>query len=64
MRQDDILVSGKNDVEHLRNLEEVLKQLSNVGLELKKINVFMAQEVVYYRHKVTVESVMPVKANA
>ena len=36
VRLDDILVCGKNDIEHLRNLQDVLKWLSNVGLRLKK----------------------------
>ena len=36
VRMDEILVSGKNDLEHLRNLEEVLKRLLNAGLRLKK----------------------------
>ena len=31
VRLDDILVSGKNDVKYLRNVEEVLKLLSNAG---------------------------------
>ena len=33
---DDVLVTGKNDEEHLRNLEEVLKRLSDRGFRLKK----------------------------
>ena len=32
VRVDDILVSGSNDEEHLANLEEVLKRLSEHGL--------------------------------
>ncbi|CAB4020403.1 Hypothetical predicted protein, partial [Paramuricea clavata] len=36
VRVDDILVSGSNDEEHLANLEEVLKRLSEHGLRLKK----------------------------
>ena len=58
VKLDDILVSGKNDVELLRNLEEVLKWFSNVGL-----SVFMVSEVVYCGHKVTTEGITPVKAN-
>ena len=64
VRLDGFLVSGKNDPEHLRNLEEVLKRLSYAGLSMKENkNVFMAAEVVYYGHKVTTEGVMPVEAN-
>ena len=32
---DDILVSGKNDIEHLENLESVFKIIKNNGLRLK-----------------------------
>ena len=32
---DDILVSGKNDSEHLENLESVFKVIKNNGLRLK-----------------------------
>ena len=43
---DNFLVSDKNNVEHLRNWEEVLKQLSKVGLRLKKNKcVFMVLEL-------------------
>ena len=34
VRVDDILVSGSNDKEHVANLEEVLKRLSEHGLRL------------------------------
>ena len=34
---DDILVTGKNDEEHFKNLEEVLKRLMNARLRLKKL---------------------------
>ena len=33
---DDILVTGKMDEEHLRNLEQVLKRLLEHDLQLKK----------------------------
>ena len=48
VRVDDILVSGSNDEEHLVNLEEVLKRLSEAGLCLKREKcAFMMEEVVY-----------------
>ena len=34
-RVDDILVSGKNDQDHLKNLNEVLSRLKQAGLRLK-----------------------------
>ena len=64
VRFDDILVSSKNDAEHLRNLEEILKRFSNAELRVKDNRcVFMAAEVVYCGHKVTAEGVTPVEAN-
>ena len=33
---DDVLVTGRNDEEHLRNLEEVLKRLDEKGFRLKR----------------------------
>ena len=37
VRFDDNFVSGKNDIKHIRNMEEVLKRLSKLGLRLEKI---------------------------
>ena len=46
VRVGDILVSGANDNDHLRNLEEVLKRLAKAGLRLKKGKcVFMESQV-------------------
>ena len=52
-RVDDILVSGKTDKEHLRNLSEVLKRLESAGLRLKlaKCN-FMQPSVEYLGYRV------------
>ena len=48
VRVDDILISGINDNDHLDNLEEVLRIMSESGLRLKKSKcVFMAPEVTY-----------------
>ena len=50
---DDILVMGKNDEEHLRNLEEVLKQLQHNGLRVKsKKCKFMQPSVEYLGHRI------------
>ena len=60
VRVDDILVSGRNDKEHLRNLEEVLKVLSNWGLRLKKQKCpFMTPEVVYLGYMVDKKGISP-----
>ena len=48
VRVDDILVSGRNDEEHLNNLRSVLQQLKMAGLTLKKSKCrFMSKEVTY-----------------
>ena len=36
---DDVLVTGKNDTEHLKNLEQVLERLRQHGMRLKKSKV-------------------------
>ena len=53
VRVDDILVLGANDEEHITNLEEVLKRLSNTGARLKKSKcMFMASEVTYLGQRI------------
>ncbi len=43
---DDILVTGTNEEEHLRNLEEVLRRLETSGLRLKRSKCeFLGEEV-------------------
>ena len=52
-RVDDILVSGKNDSEHLSNLNEVLSRLDNAGLRLKMERCkFMKTSVEYLGYRV------------
>ena len=47
VRIDDILVSGKNDEEHLENLGRVLQTLENAGLKLKREKCqFLLDEVI------------------
>ena len=48
---DDILVSGRTDDEHLKNLEEVLRRLQFHGLRLKKDKCgFLQKSVEYVGH--------------
>ena len=45
---DDILITGKDDEEHLKNLDAVFKKLSEKGLRLKRSKcVFLKNEVCY-----------------
>ena len=43
VRVDDILVSGKDDPDHLANLEMVLSRLSTAGLKLRLAKCFFMQ---------------------
>ena len=50
---DDILVMGKNDEEHLRNLEEVLKRLQQNRLRVKSEKCkFMQPSMEYLGHQI------------
>ena len=48
---DDILITGKNEQEHLSNLDKVLTKLEKAGLRLNKDKCrFMQSEVMYLGH--------------
>ena len=50
---DDILVTGENEEEHLRNLEEVFSRLEKHGFRLKKSKCkFSAKSVDYLGHRI------------
>nr|XP_037270564.1 uncharacterized protein K02A2.6-like [Rhipicephalus microplus] len=57
---EDILVTGANDAEHLRNLRAVLSKLQELGLKLKleKCHFFVPQ-VEYLGHIISKESLSP-----
>ena len=58
VRFDDILVPGVKNGEHIANLEEVLKRLSNAGERLKVSKcVFIAPEVTYLEERINREGV-------
>lgn len=60
--QDDILVTGKDDAEHVANLNVVLQKLSGAGLRLNKDKcVFMAAEVVYLGYRIDAKGLHPIK---
>ena len=55
---DDILVTGRSDKEHLRNLEEVLSRLRKYGIRLKEDKCqFLQDSVEYLGHQVDAEGV-------
>ena len=62
IRIDDILVTGINDTEHLKNLRRVLEILKNSGLRLKLSKCeFFKDEVIYLGHRISKEGVSPVE---
>ncbi|XP_042613167.1 uncharacterized protein K02A2.6-like [Cyprinus carpio] len=64
---DDILVTGRNDGEHLQMLARVLERLQEAGLRLKRSKcTFMEKEVMFLGHKVDETGLHPVpeKVNA
>ncbi len=64
---DDILVTGKNEEEHIRRLDQVLSKLENHGFRLKKGKCkFMAKSVEYLGHKIDQDgiSALPNKVEA
>lgn len=59
---DDILVSGENEADHLKNLDEVLTRLEEAGLRLKRSKcAFMQKEVEYLGHRVDAQGLHPVE---
>ena len=60
---DDILVTGKDDEEHLRNLGEVLRQLEGAGMKLKHEKCFfLLSEVEYLGHVINSKGLRPSQA--
>ena len=57
---DDIIISGRNDVEHLQNLQKVLARLRENGLKLKKEKcAFMQDSVQYLGHQLDASGIKP-----
>ena len=62
-RIDDILVSGRNDEEHLINLNNVIIRLERRGFKCKiEKSCFMQDEVVYLGHVVSANGIKPVQS--
>ena len=59
---DDILITGTNDEEHLKNLSEVLSQMQQAGLRLRKEKCeFMSMSVVYLGHRIDAQGLHPTR---
>ena len=59
---DDILVTGRNEAEHLKNLNEVLSRLERAGMRLKKRKcAFLLDSVEYLGHVVSAKGLEPSK---
>lgn len=57
---DDIMVTGKTDEEHMRNLESVLRRLSEKGVKVKPAKCeFFKYKLQYLGHIVSAEGVQP-----
>ncbi|XP_046856097.1 uncharacterized protein K02A2.6-like [Xenia sp. Carnegie-2017] len=57
---DDLIITGKNDEEHLRNLERALKRLQNMGIKLTKSKcVFWQPSVEYFAFVVDRQGIHP-----
>lgn len=56
---DDILVTGANDEEHLRNLEGS-EENKDKWIETEKKQVFLGKEVIFPGHRISAAGVQPV----
>ncbi|KXJ10636.1 Uncharacterized protein K02A2.6 [Exaiptasia diaphana] len=62
---DDILVTGRDDAEHLSNLRAVMNRLQEYGLHLLKTKCkFMLAEVEYLGYKISKDGVKPTESKA
>lgn len=59
---DDIIVFGKTEKEHAKNLEEVLHRIAKAGLKLNEKCVFNATELSFLGHRVSAEGIAPLQA--
>ena len=65
VRSDEILISGRNDIEHLEYLKSVLSILKSDGLRLKlRKCVFLQPEVTYLGFRINKDGVLPLPEEA
>ncbi|UYV65539.1 K02A2.6-like [Cordylochernes scorpioides] len=57
---DNILITGKNDQDHLKNMKCVLQRIQEAGLKLRKDKCsFLAPSLEYLGHKIAKEGLQP-----
>ena len=57
---DDVLVTGRDDTEHLQNLSEVLRRVADAGMHLRKDKCyFMRPQVEYLGHTISSRGIQP-----
>ena len=57
---DDILITGKSETEHLKNLQLVLQRLETAGLHLKKKKCeFLVPSITYLGHRIDAQGLHP-----
>ena len=62
LRMDDILISGKDNNNHIANVEAVLNKLPEADLRLRKEkHFFMVSEVTYYDYEINGHGIKPVE---
>ena len=62
-RVDDILVTGKDDAEHFRNLRLVVDRLEKTGFRCRTDKTqFLMEEVVYLGHRISKHGIRPVES--
>lgn len=55
---DDILITGKTAVDHLKNLEKVLKRLSDKGVRVKKEKCeFLVSSLTFLGHQISEQGI-------
>ena len=60
---DDILITGRSQQDHLKNLEKVLKRLEEAGMRLKQEKcTFLMPEVEYLGHRICQEGLQPTES--
>ena len=58
--QDDILITGKDDDEHIKNLDSVLSRLDHYGLQLQLTKCkFMQKSVTYMGWVISASGISP-----